>query len=252
MVNPWPQTPRGQPATKPEQPCRISLFGRKQDTRTFHSIAFIMVFSKKVRGQKHPWDVCYYRHITSMFLQYFNHFQNLVQVDVLITAIMKHMAWKAGHHRLSLPIIGVKYRILDILCSVRYDDILLYALPMNISGPKFWDLLQNCFMVVMTPVTHRSIRYVPHQKIVMQGPLIIGLHQQKPSFCVPGPSLSCTFTRFITHSVSFCGISLEYSMRNYFWDFVVFISRCLYRQTDTMNSVSWALRRLCTGDRQIR
>ena len=42
--------------------------------RQFHSKGFNLVFTKKVRRQKHPWDVCNNRHISVAYLQYINHF----------------------------------------------------------------------------------------------------------------------------------------------------------------------------------
>ena len=42
----------------PKYPCGISYLGCKHDTWEFHSNKFIPVLTKKVRGQKHPWQVC--------------------------------------------------------------------------------------------------------------------------------------------------------------------------------------------------
>ena len=41
-------------------PCILSQWGCKRNVGEFHSNDIIPMFPKKVRGQKHPWEVCYY------------------------------------------------------------------------------------------------------------------------------------------------------------------------------------------------
>ena len=54
---------------------RISLLGCKHNACEFHIWAILFsMFSKKIRGQTHPWWLCYFRHLSMIYLQCINQF----------------------------------------------------------------------------------------------------------------------------------------------------------------------------------